>query len=138
MANLSFIPWLRRGLGTGLPPATVSDEERLLSITLATNVSPVTVAVPIVGPGDIIGVDARVVVRVVPGRDESDAELDQFAAIELDPVDLPWRYSPTAATAPPATGADRLQPWMVLVVLKDDEIVRLAPAPGDRTLARVS
>ena len=135
MADLSFIPWLRRGLGTGLPAAGPQDADRTLSITLATNVTPVTVDVPIVGPGDIVGLDPRVVVRVVPGRDESEAEFDQFPAIELDPVDLPWRYSPTAAAPPPAPGADRLQPWLVLVVLKDDEIVQLDHARVDRKLA---
>ena len=72
------------------------------------------------------------VVRVVPGRDESDAEFDQFAAIELDPVDLPWRYSPTAAVG------DRLQPWMALVVLKDDEITATVAASLDRKLPLVT
>ena len=78
MAGLSFIPWLRARSRTGLPAAGQADTDRTLAITVATNVPPVTVPVPIVGPGDIIGLDARVVVRVLPGRDESDAEFDQF------------------------------------------------------------
>ena len=95
------------------------------------------ISLPVVGPGDIAGIDPRMVVKVHPGRDESDAEFDQFPAIEIDQPDLPWRYTPLAAP-PDAAPVDHLAPWLVLVVLEDGEIQERLPPDPDRRLALVT
>ncbi|HEY7375374.1 MAG TPA: hypothetical protein VIF57_24665 [Polyangia bacterium] len=132
MADLSFIPWLRQGFGTTLPAAPQNAKERTLNVVVETNVQGVVLDIPIVGPGDIAGLDSRVVVRVTPGRDESDAEFEPFVAIELSPVDLPWRYTPTAQSN------QQLQPWIALAVLKDDEIVNFAPSTPAQKLPQLT
>ena len=78
LASYSFLPWLRRGMAsqitrdesagigaTAAPRASVgvgitfnADPTLSTSVTLSLN-----------GPGEAIGVDPRVVVRVVPQRD---------------------------------------------------------------------
>jgi hypothetical protein len=137
MADLNFFSWLRRGLGTGLQDAAAGAGATEIAVDVGTNVETVTVSLPVVGPGDIAGIDPRMIVKVHPGRDESDAEFDQFPAIEIDQPDLPWRYTPAKAplnTAP----ADHLAPWLVLIVLEDGEIQDRTPPGPDRRLALVT
>jgi hypothetical protein len=47
------------------------------------------------------------------------AEPNHLPLIEFDQPDLPWRYTPSQATE-----LDRLRPWMCLIALRDDEILR--------------
>src|SRR4051812_28858389 len=112
-ADLNFLSWLRRGLATGLQTAASGAGATEIDLVVNTNVAPVSVALPVVGPGDIAGIDARVIVKVTPTRDESDAEFDQSPAIELDQPDLPWRYTPVASPAV-NPGPDQLPPWLAL------------------------
>jgi hypothetical protein len=142
MADLTFLSWLRRGLATGLQTAAADEGATEIDLVVTSNVLvnnvavTVPVALPVVGPGDIAGVDPRVVVKVTPGRDESDAEFDQFPSIELDQPDLPWRYSPIASPVSPAP--DQILPWVALVVLEDGEIAGRVPAGPDQKLSLVN
>jgi hypothetical protein len=68
------------------------------------------------GPGDVTGLDPSAVLRTWPHADVFDAESNYLALVELAQADLPWRYTLTAPTG------DRLQPWICLVVLRDDEL----------------
>jgi hypothetical protein len=138
-ADLNFLSWLRRGFAVGMPDAGPTDGPTQITVAVKTNAepTPVQVSLPIVGPGDIAGIDARIVVKVAPGRDESDAEFDQFPAIELDQPDLPWRYTPISSPQVGA-GVEHLPPWLVLIVLEDGEIqARVAPT-ADQKLAQVT
>jgi hypothetical protein len=71
------------------------------------------------GPGDVQRVAAPAITRRFPAPGASDAEQTKLALIEFAAADLPWRYTPAAAT-----GAV-LRPWLVLVVghRSPDEIV---------------
>lgn len=75
--------------------------------------------VELVGPGDIVGLDARAIVRSFPRPNENQAEGDFLAYVEFDQVDLPWRYTPArvAGADDPTTPTDRIRPWLVLLVL---------------------
>src|SRR5919202_3818957 len=134
VAHYRFLPWTRRGLvaeaaqadgGAALPGrATISVG---VTITNAAGTPPVDLR--LYGPGDVLGVDPRLVVRTDPRPSSTDVEPNYFASIELDPPDFPWMFTPARAGA-----QDRLRPWCVLVVL-DQAVVappkvnRSAPLP---------
>jgi hypothetical protein len=134
-ADLFFLPWLRRGFGTALPTTDPTSDRVQMHLTV-TVTKPDTVTadvfVPVAGPEDIAGIDPRVVVHVVPGPDESNAEFGHFAAMDLDQADLPWRYTPKGQ--PPD---DKLAPWIALVVLEASEFVR-QDATADRKLPLIT
>jgi hypothetical protein len=131
MPNLVFLPWLRRGLAAAIVRPDQqggSDPRTTFAVGVAVKSGAETlnanVSLPLVGPGDIAGLDPRVVVRTTPLRDDSNAEFKHFVAIEFDQADLPWRYTPAKEVA------QRLHPWISLLVLKDDEWEAVAPEPG--------
>ena len=49
------------------------------------------------GPGDILGIDPRAVIRTEPRAGVSNFESNYLAAIDFYDEDFPWRYTP----APP-------------------------------------
>lgn len=131
-AKLSFIPWLRRGLASGitrLDSTPTTDVDNAIGVTLnfGLGVGAVNTQLDLVEPGDIIGFDARTVVRTFPGSNESDAEFDHLAMLEFDQADLPWRYTPAAANS------DKLRSWMTLLILEDpSEVTIAAPTPQQK------
>ena len=78
------------------------------------------------GPGDVIGVDPRAIVRTDPRDQITNFEPNYLPCIEFYDEDFPWRYSP--AVPDPATG--RLRPWLALIVLTDDEFDRQGHPAG--------
>ena len=79
----------------------------------------------LLGPGDIVGVDPRLIVRMEPRPGATDVEPNYLAAIEFDPPDFPWMFTPAAA----ATG-ERLRPWCVLVVVDNSVVSPPHLVPG--------
>jgi len=71
------------------------------------------------GPGDVLGIEPRQVLRVSPAPGARDSEPDFFPLIEFDAPELPWAYSPTRPAG------SRLVPWLALVVVEADPSVRL-------------
>ncbi len=74
------------------------------------------VGVQLYGPGDVLGFDARQVIRREPVPDSSDAEPNYFPLVEFVRPDLPWLFTPASPNV------DRLRPWIVLVVVGKDEV----------------
>jgi len=145
MSTIAFIPFVRRGLATGItkPEANfgagetadinVQVEVNLSRPTQTTDLRDANATLQLIGPGDIIGLHTNTIVRVTPPRDDSDAEFNHFPAIEFDQPDLPWRYTPFAANG------DRLKPWMVLLVLSEtDNEFTYTPATKGQKLPIVS
>src|SRR5215210_334632 len=62
------------------------------------------------GPGDVQRLAAGAITRRFPAPGASDAEETKLALVEFRAIDLPWRYTPTAASG------GVLRPWLVLVV----------------------
>ena len=122
-----FLPWARRGLadrvtrddgGGALPArATVS-----VGLTVS-SLPPARHDLSLYGPGDVVGVDPRLIVRVSPRANSTDVEPNYFAQIEFDPPDFPWLFTPARAAA-----NNQLRPWCVLVVV--DLSVVDAPRTG--------
>lgn len=122
-----FVPWLRSGAGaavrvpdgTGELPARAGFD---VGVHLNDAAAPATTTrLEVAGPGDVVGIDPRHVVRRVPSPNTSDFEPNLFCAIEFDRPELPWLATP----AGPNTASQRLRPWIVLVVVEETAGVSL-------------
>ena len=111
--KLSFLPHVREGMlpvGSVATRAQVSVALRLESPGRASGHLANTVS--LLGPGDVVGIDPRQVLRVTPSAGTRDAEPEFFPSIEFDAPDLPWTYSPLV---PAGT---RVLPWIALIVVE--------------------
>ncbi len=126
IATYTFLPWLRRGISNHLGTAAGAGATRATAtVTLAVasdeerkDLPPVTVR--LVGPGDITGLQSQQIIRTEPRAGVSDFEPNYLAAVDFYDEDFPWRYSPVS----PDSATHRLLPWLMLVVLSEDECSR--------------
>ncbi|WP_416956476.1 hypothetical protein [Streptomyces sp. Agncl-13] len=146
LGTYSFLPWLRLGLANEIQALDFDPAVKVrakVDVRLAVKGDKVTggtdtVAtldqpVALFGPGDIVGVDQRAIVRVEPRDWVTNFEPNYLAAMEFYDEDLPWRYTPAAPDA--ATG--RLRPWLSLIVLEEGEFDD-GPDVKDRPLPYVN
>jgi hypothetical protein len=123
-AAYHFLPWARSGM-----PASIAEQDPLgpslaarasipVTVRLASSVPGRTTATDDVGmplrlygPGDVIGIDPREIVRTEPRHLTPDFPPHLLAAIEFDRPDFPWLFTPAAPNQ------NRLRPWIVLVVV---------------------
>src|SRR5690349_5584987 len=130
-ASVIFLPWVRQGLAARVttpdPLTTPLPAQAPLGVALAiNNADAASMPVRLFGPGDVLGIDPRQVVRTEPPAGTIDYESNDLAAIELDNPDLPWLFTPAAADA-----QGRVRPWIVLVVVRKQDGVRLRPPPTE-------
>jgi hypothetical protein len=132
LRNYTFLPWTRRGLSADI---TVPDdlgsggaaaERATVSIAFTINAEPIGKDVEVLGPGDVVGINPRAIVKTDPRNWVTDFESNYLPYIEFYEEDFPWRYTP--ATAANALEQSRLRPWIFLVVLKEGEF--LEPGSG--------
>ena len=137
LGRYHFQAWARRGIGaslTNIDTGTLPDRANLtvqvaLQVTDGLTPSPVlppSVTVQLYGPGDIAGVDPRMVIRTEPRQFTVNYEPNYLTGIEFDAPDFPWMFTPAAPNG------DRLHPWVALVVLKPDvefTLPSIAPNP---------
>jgi hypothetical protein len=130
IATYSFLPWLRQGVANTISAA---DGDATVKTRATVNVAlqlagqpvggggdltqPLSQNIALYGPGDIVGIDTRAVVRLEPREWITNFESNYFAAIDFYDEDFPWRYTP----ATPDGGGLRLRPWIALVVLAETE-----------------
>jgi hypothetical protein len=130
LGTYSFLPWLRQGLANQIATADLDGSVKLrASVTVELNLSgdkldgsapaTATVSKPVAlfGPGDIVGIEQRAIVRTEPRNLITNFEPNYLPAIEFYDEDFPWRYTPAA----PDLGKHRLRPWIALVVLAESE-----------------
>ncbi|MCB0575848.1 MAG: hypothetical protein KDC61_14925, partial [Saprospiraceae bacterium] len=129
LGTYSFLPYLRVGLANKiLQPdqdpvklrASFHLELKLdgkavegggtLSETIARDVQ-------LYGPGDIVGIDPRAIIKTEPRNWITNFEPNYLPYIDFYDEDFPWRYTPSKADEP----AHRLRPWLALVVLEEGE-----------------
>jgi hypothetical protein len=136
-ARYHFRSWVRRGVGAdaGQVDSAAIPARASMNVTLDVTAQqagatvpvnpPPTMTVHLYGPGDVIGVDPRHVIRTEPRNLTVNFEPNYLAGIEFDQPDFPWLFTP----ALPA--ADRLRPWIALIVLKDGEfaVPKVVPNP---------
>ena len=130
MSSYTFLPWLRHGLANrittpdapGGPPLRVNVRVELelagAALDGTTLTRPIARDVDLYGPGDVVGIESRAIVRTEPRHWITNFEPNYLAAIEFYDEDFPWRYTPAAPTS---AGPSRLRPWIALVVLTEDE-----------------
>ncbi len=129
-ASLSFLPWVRQGVASGIPTVdTLSASQpgvAQLQIGLSLNgASGPPVLARLRGPADVAGIDSNQVVRMEPRPSSGDFEPNHFPSVEFDRADLPWLFTPLAPGA-----QARLRPWLCLVTVRLQDGVALAPAAG--------
>jgi hypothetical protein len=128
VARYQFQSWVRRGIATQINEQDVLGDaakpvppgERA-SVPIGVSINSVPQepqAFALIGPGDIIGVHRDMVVRTEPRSGNLSFEPNYLAFIEFYDEDFPWRYTP----AKPDN--DKLRPWLLLLVLKEDELIR--------------
>ena len=131
-ANYIFLPWVRQGAASGIQTEDMKEPNQAaivsVGIKLLVNNTPPEVErqVRLYGPGDVIGIDPQQVVRTEPRHLSTDFEPNYFPAIEFDRPDFPWLFTPASANA-----ANRLRPWICLIVVRKQVGVTLRV---DRTL----
>jgi len=135
IAHYSFLPWLRQGLNSQIietdnlaSGAGTALERAQLSVELTVhadavegdggNDQTINKVINVLGPGDILNISERVIVRVNPPKNVGNYEDNNLAYIEFYEEDFLWRYTPAS---PNATNPKRLRPWLALIVLKNDE-----------------
>jgi hypothetical protein len=131
IAAYSFLPWLRQGLG--ITVSGTSGTRATVSVTVTARGEAVdggparaadtTRSVALYGPGDVIGIESRAIVRGEPRPWTTNAEPNYLAYLDFYDEDFPWRYT----AAGPA--GDRLTPWLTLAVLREEEFDD--EGPGD-------
>jgi len=123
IANYTFLPWLRQGIVNQISGQTGVRATIAIDLTLSgekieggTATRPVIHKdIEIYGPGDIVGIDQRAIIKAEPRNWITNFEPNYMPYIEFYDEDFPWRYSPTTPTG------HRLHPWIMLIVLKEDE-----------------
>jgi len=131
-----FLPWVRRGLAAeivepddlagGLPGRAS------FPVRLKTTGGDASARLRLYGPGDVVGLDTRSIVRIEPRRGTGDFAPNQFVSVEFDPPDLPWMFTPGRANT-----QDRLRPWLVLVVVEKQKGVGISVS-RDRPLPQLT
>jgi hypothetical protein len=136
LGRYHFLAWARRGVGASLsnPDNGSLPDRASLSVQLslsvqkggATNViQPNPRTVEMFGPGDVIGIDPRHIIRTEPRNFTVNFEPNYLCGIEFDTPDMPWLFTPAAPNG------DHLRPWLALIALKPDEFSfpSVAPSP---------
>src|SRR6185437_5903207 len=156
-ANLTFYSSIREGAALAitredvLNPAAPVIPRVQLPVTLAyaatSSESQPTAGttLSLLGPGDIVGLDTRTIVRTFPQANDNEGEAGFLCYVDFDQVDLPWRYTPAtfsgSVETDPTASNDKLRPWLTLMVLSEgtdfDPTVDLRPAQGDEKLPQI-
>ena len=130
LGTYSFLPWLRQGLANQIQSADFDNSVRVraqVNVQLeirgdgvsggTQTAPPINRQVALFGPGDIVGVETRAIVRTEPRNWITNFEPNYLPAIEFYDEDFPWRYTPAA----PDLARGRLRPWIMLLVLSQEK-----------------
>ncbi|MEM9150481.1 MAG: hypothetical protein AAGB19_08515, partial [Cyanobacteria bacterium P01_F01_bin.3] len=144
LGTYTFLPWLRQGIANSIDDTDFDPSvQTRASVNIALNLKgePVegtdllerTISrdVELYGPGDIVGIDAKAILKAEPRNWITNFETNFLPYIDFYDEDFPWRYTP----AKPAAGnLNRLRPWIMLVVLAEGEFEERGGGSGSRPL----
>lgn len=130
LPTYSFLPWYRRGIANTI---TAADKDTSAGPRASTHVELQLSGAPVAGgealthkveqdialygPGDLVGIDERAILRTEPRNWITNFESNYLAAVDFYDEDFLWRYTPAA----PDGAHLRLRPWLSLVVLAEGE-----------------
>lgn len=125
--NYTFLPWLRQGISAkifvtddlGSDSPDLTSERAQILVSFKVNDQAVSKQVQLLGPGDVVGINPRAVVKTEPRDWVTDFEANYLPYIEFYEEDFPWRFTP--AKAANDLEQSRLRPWIFLIVLAEDE-----------------
>ena len=127
LASYSFLSWARQGLGIHMQDAPAGSLRGKVAVSVLLRGDKVGGGgeltetfqreVALYGPGDVVGIDARAIVRSEPRPSIMNFEPNYLPFVEFYEEDFPWRYTPTVASP----DGRRLLPWLTLVVLEEGE-----------------
>ena len=136
LPSYGFLPWARQGVASKISETdTLGSSEgnamvradlpaeldiQYTNLDGSVQVSTITKQIQVVGPGDVLSIDAKAIVRTEPRKGVTNYEDNGLPYIEFYEEDFLWRYSPATA-ANPNGNHTRLRPWLALVALRDDE-----------------
>ena len=128
-AKLRFLPWLRAGAAEAISAPDALSGELAANATLKPWVQinefdPIEQTAMLRGPGHVTALGAQAIVKMEPPEGTQDFERNYFPFVELQPADLPWRFTP----ASPGVN-NQLRPWLVLVVVRQQEGVSIVAEP---------
>jgi hypothetical protein len=157
---VTFLPWARAGAAAAVNAAgaVMGANRPTVQVELTVSKTPdqgaatvippgraagspsVTVSMPMLGPGDVVGLAPGQVIRTEPADGATGVLTTVFAAVEFGDPTLPWLFTPAAEnvtwpggpTAP--GGGHRLLPWICLVVVPDSDGIELNPTAGTLTI----
>jgi hypothetical protein len=145
LGTYSFLPWLRLGIANTITAADNDPTVKLrASIPVALTLTghpvkdgpdlsaSVSRNVDLYGPGDVIGIDPRAIVKVEPRNWITNFEPNNLPYVEFYEEDFPWRYTPAA----PDLVRHRLRPWLALLVMEASEF-KDAPTASGQPLAAI-
>lgn len=132
LGTFTFLPYFRTGAAAALqePFSTGSPARAELSISVTARSGATSATggtrLSLRGPGEVLALDPRQVIRRYPEPGVPDAEPSDLVHIEFDTPDLPWQFTPTG----PDTRRN-LMPWLRLIAVPA-ATTRVAPpiAPG--------
>lgn len=133
-----FVSWVRRGIGASVNSSPSGSGQNRVTVNVQVSIvdqngkayptQPSLVKVQLYGPGDVIGIDPRCIIKTEPVKGTPNFEPNYLCAIEFDSPDFPWMFTPAGpggnTTTPSASGCpfgDRLAPWIALTALKTSE-----------------
>src|SRR6056297_1787271 len=129
MSDLTFLPWLRRGLAATLTTRdrgqAVIDREPALDAWVEVDGRQAWGQVRLRPVDHATGIDPAQISRRYPAPGAREVETDYWPAIEFTTADLPWAMTPLAPHGP----SGRLRPWIVLVCVPESAAT-LTPADG--------
>jgi hypothetical protein len=141
LGRFHFLAWTRRGIAADLvnqdAGGALSARASLsIQVTIAVDgatsaTQPSAVNVELYGPGDIIGIDRRHVIRTEPRESTANYEPNYLCGIEFDAPDFPWLFTPAAPKG------NKLRPWLVLIALADGEYTPPTQAPNPLPVIQV-
>ncbi len=134
LAKYSFLPWVRQGLGNEIIEAdtfgnapgngAIERPEVLVKTKVkatkgaTVKIESINRTVKIQGPGDVLGLNQKTIIRVHPKNGVTNFETNNLCYVEFYEEDLPWRFTPAKAVG------NKLRPWLALIVLRNDEFER--------------
>ena len=128
MSDLVFLPWARRGFARAISATRNSADRANAAITFGVKLAAdaggaVETTARLIGPGDVVGIDALQIAKTDPLPNKFDFESNYLASIDFKAPDLPWMFTPWTHDS------HRLEPWIALIVLEKgpDDIVRSDP-----------